>query len=144
VDVIGRYTHLHHQGERLQELLKMVPAGPSEAISRTFKQVQRRLRGAEIDELVAGYLAGGTVYELARHFGVHRHTVSEILERSGVARRYQKLSPEQLDTACSLYRSGFSLTRIGHQLDRPAETIRQALIRAGVEIRPRNGSRQKS
>jgi DNA-binding CsgD family transcriptional regulator len=87
-------------------------------------------------------LAGATVYQLARQFSVHRHTVSDILERRDVSRRYRKLSPEQLDLACTLYRDGLSLIKVGEQLGRRAETVRQALMKAGVEIRSRNGWRQ--
>jgi hypothetical protein len=65
-----------------------------------MRQVQRRLRGPEIDELVSGYGTGSTIYELAEQFGGQRHSVSEILEQRGVSRRYQKLSPEQIATAC--------------------------------------------
>jgi len=57
----------------------------------------------------------------------------------GFPRRYQRLSPEQLDLACALYRSGLSLTKVGKRLGRPAETVRQALTRTAIEIRPRNG-----
>jgi DNA-binding CsgD family transcriptional regulator len=116
----------------------MVPLGGPPA-PRQARQAQRRLRETETKELVSGYLAGSTTYELADRFGVHRHTVSGILERDGVSRRYQKLSPAQLDLACSLYRGGLSLTKVGGRLGRRAETVRQALMRAGVEIRPRNG-----
>ena len=136
---MGRYSNLCEQGERFRELLEMVPSGPLKPTSRTIRKNQRRLRDAELDRLVAGYQSGATVYELADQFGVHRHTVSDILERNDVPRRYQKLSSEQIETARSLYRSGLSLTKIGHQVDRSAETIRQALLRVGIQMRPRNG-----
>jgi DNA-directed RNA polymerase specialized sigma24 family protein len=138
VEVLGRYSKHSRSLEKLQELLELVPSRGSPAPRRT-RQAQRRLQEAEAKELVAGYVAGSTVYELADQFGVHRHTVSEILERHGVARRHQRLSPEQLDLVCTLYESGLSLTKVGNRLGRPAETVRQALIKAGVEIRPRNG-----
>jgi transposase-like protein len=117
----------------------MAPSGPSKPISRTIKQIQRRLRGPEIDELVAGYQGGATVYELAEQFGVHRSTVSDVLERQGVARRFGPLSPAQVATASSLYEGGLSLAKVGQQLGCHATTVREALTKAGVEIRPRNG-----
>lgn len=136
VEVLGRYSKQIPNLEKFQALLELVPSGVPPA-PRKARQAQRRLREAQVKELVADYLAGSTVYELADQFGVHRHTVSGILERRGVSRRYQKLSPEQLDLACTLYRGGLSLTKVGRQLGRPAETVRQALMKAGVEIRPR-------
>ena len=72
-------------------------------------------------------------------FLIHPQTVAEILERRGVARRYQKLSPEEVDLACRLFGDGLSLIKVGVRLGRRAETVRQALMKAGVEIRPRNG-----
>jgi transposase len=60
------------------------------------------MREPETEQVVTLYLAGSTVYELASQFGVHRHTGSETVERKGVSRRYQNLSPEQIATARSL------------------------------------------
>ena len=136
---MGRYSNLCDQGERLRSLLEMVPSGPLEPIPRTIKQKQRRLRGAEIDKLVADYLIGATVYELAEQFGVHRSTVSDVLERRGVARRFGPLSPAQIAIAASLYGGGLSLAKVGKQLGCQATTVRDALAKVGVEIRPRNG-----
>jgi transposase-like protein len=139
VEVLGCYSNLGDQGERLRELLEMTPSEPPKPILRTNRQVQHRLRDTQPDQVVAGYQAGATVYELAKKFGIHRHTVSDILERHGVARRYRKLSAEQLALACALYENGSSLTQVGRQLDHSAETVRQALMKAGVAIRTRNG-----
>jgi len=138
VEVLGRYSKQTPNLEKLQELLELVPSGGTPA-PRRAKQVHRRLREPEIVELVTSYLAGSTVYELADQFSIHRQTVAEILERRGVARRYKRLSPEQLELACRLYKSGLSLMKVGDHLGRRAETVRQALMKAGVEIRPRNG-----
>jgi DNA invertase Pin-like site-specific DNA recombinase len=96
VELLGRYSKHNRGVEKLQELLELVPSGGSQA-PRRARQAQRRLREAEIKELVAGYLLGSTANELANQFGVHRNTVLGILERSGVPRRYQKFAPEQLD-----------------------------------------------
>jgi len=57
------------------------------------------LRPLEIDELVAGYKAGATVYQLAERFRIHRATVSLLLERQCVPRRNRPLSPAQIDHA---------------------------------------------
>jgi lambda repressor-like predicted transcriptional regulator len=141
VELVGAYSNLSEQETRILELMEMAPAGPVRGAPRTNRQVHRSLHDPEIDELVTSYLRGSTVYELAHQHSIHRQTVSEILERREVARRYQKLSPEQLDLAASLYRNGASLTKVGEQLGRRAETMRQALMKAGVEIRSRNGWR---
>jgi hypothetical protein len=114
VEVLGRYSKQSRNLEKLHELLELVPSGGPPA-PRRARQAQHRLREAEVGELVAGYVAV-TVYELASRFRVHRNTVLGILERRGVPRRYQKLSPEHLDLACTLYRGGLSLTKVGDRL----------------------------
>jgi hypothetical protein len=39
VPVLGRYSNLYDQGERIQDLLEIVPGGPSEVNLRTPRQV---------------------------------------------------------------------------------------------------------
>lgn len=56
---------------------------------------QQRLGAASINALVAGYLAGQPVYELAAEFGIERRTVSAHLHRRGVPTRRRGLSLAQ-------------------------------------------------
>jgi len=58
--------------------------------STTQKQLVR-LTEAQLDRLVEGYLAGKTVYELGRKFGITRLTVSLHLKRRGVPIRMRGL-----------------------------------------------------
>jgi len=51
------------------------------------QKAPRKLNSEEILELVRGYQGGLTVYELATQSGIHRETVSVVLEREGVPRR---------------------------------------------------------
>jgi len=139
VEVIGRYSNHCDQGERLQRLLKVVPNGSAQVNVGTRKQVHRRLRLAEIEELVAGYLAGATVYQLATRFRIHRATASLLLERQGVARRNRPLSPAQIDQAIELYATGQSLANVGRQLGCDANTVRLALVKGGVRMRDCQG-----
>ncbi len=55
--------------------------------SRTPQQVQHRLDSDEQASLVASYLGGATVNNLASTYQLHRGTVSEILSRHGVTNR---------------------------------------------------------
>jgi hypothetical protein len=96
VEVLGRYSNLADEGERLSYLLQIVPIGPSEAKTRTKKQLRNRLSSAESQALVTAYLAGGSVYGLADQFHVHRNTVSRNLETQGVPRRYRSLQGDTL------------------------------------------------
>jgi hypothetical protein len=87
VEVLGRYSNLLEQGERVQTLLQIVPDGSPEVNLRTPRQVQRRLTPAETDQLIAEYESGDSVKDLARRHNLHRETVSKILTRHGIARQ---------------------------------------------------------
>jgi hypothetical protein len=50
-------------------------------------QLQHRLDASEQARLVASYLGGGTVANLASRSHLHRGAVSEILSRDGVTNR---------------------------------------------------------
>ena len=80
-EVSGRYSNPFEQGERLRDLIEMVPKGSPEVSVGPRKQVHRRLCPAEIEELVAGYQAGATACQLADRFRIHRTTVLSLLER---------------------------------------------------------------
>jgi hypothetical protein len=69
VEVLGRYSNLRDQGERIQDLLEMIPESPKQAEVRTRRQVQRRLRTDQVDDLVSRYQNGTKVGELATHSG---------------------------------------------------------------------------
>ena len=84
-----------------------------DAIPRTPKQVHRRLRPDQVDQVVCLYLAGATLKELGKQFHVHRTTLSELLEWRGIQRRYGSLTPEQEDQALELYAFGLSLVAVG-------------------------------
>jgi hypothetical protein len=117
----------------------MVPEGSPRPTLQTPRQVQHRLRPREVDELVAAYQSGSSVYELAKCHRVNRKTVSIILERQGVPRRYRLIEGQQLAVAIKAYESGDSLATIGDKMNVSPYTIRRALLGAGVTIRTRPG-----
>jgi hypothetical protein len=139
VEVLGRYSNLCDQGERIQDLLRIVPEGSPEVNLRTPKQVQHRLSPNEIDNLVRLYRTGARVDELAAHFYIHRNTVSEILNRQGVPRRRQGIPSELLSEVVSAYVAGSSLAVLGSQLSVDPATVSRTLRHAGVSLRPRPG-----
>jgi hypothetical protein len=139
VEVMGRYSNSCEQGERLRELLEMAPSGPPKSISRTIKQVQRRLRPDEVGELITNYQAGIPINDLAARFGIHRHTVLEQVKRLGLRRRYPSLGPDEVERAAQLYRSGQSLAVVGEQLGWHASTVRHSLLKVGVQMRDSQG-----
>jgi len=99
------------------------------------RQVQRRLPPEEIEELVAAYLAGATALALAGKHSIHRTTVLALLERHRVSRRGRVLTPDHIERAISSYTSGRSCASIAKDLKVNPETVRQALLKAGVALR---------
>jgi transposase-like protein len=137
--VLGRYSNLLDQGERVQALLQIVPEGTSEVNLRTPRQVQRRLSPDETTKLIGSYEAGETVKDLALRHGLHRETVSNILTRHGIARRPTGIPTERVAEVIADYENGLSLAAIGAKLSVDPATVSLALCKAGVEPRPRNG-----
>jgi hypothetical protein len=102
---------------------------------RELRHVQRRLSRPEIEALVADYEAGQRVGELARVYGIHRTTVSAHVARAGKTRGV--LSKAQVDEAVRLYGRGWSLRAVGRHLDVADKTVRRALDKRAVVVRPR-------
>lgn len=94
-----------------------------------------RLSPAQQRALVDEYQTGYSVHTLAQRYAINRGTVSPILERHGVPRRYKLLTPEQVHQAIQLYNSGLSLARVGETLSVSPKTIYSALTRRGVRLR---------
>ena len=104
-------------------------------LSDGSRQVHRRLPPKEVEKLVATYLAGATVLALAGEHSIHRTTVLALLERHQVTRRGRVLTPDHIERAVSSYASGRSCASIGKELRANPETVRQALLKAGVAMR---------
>ncbi|WIX76841.1 hypothetical protein QRX50_36250 [Amycolatopsis carbonis] len=69
-----------------------------------------KLSDDQIEELVAGYRSGSTL------FGMDRRTVSNVRCRHHVPTRRRGLSPEQADDAIDSYNLGWSLARVGERV----------------------------
>jgi len=99
----------------------------------------RRLGADQIQELIAGYRSGATVYELGAQFDIERRTVSNILHRRAVPMRRRGLSPDQVDHAIHLYNLGWSLARVGQHLGIDHTTVLTKLREHGIPTRDSHG-----
>ena len=135
VEVLGRYSNLSDQGERLRQILEVVPEGPPQVNVRPHKRFQHRLAPEEIGQLKRAYGAGATLRDLARDFRIHRGTAAELLERSGNRRRGKGPSDDQMSEAIRMYEHGHSTASIGQKFGFAADTIRNRLAKAGVQMR---------
>lgn len=126
-------------GSLVRRLDKLAPGllkAPTPVISsRVTRQKQRRLGDAQTLELVSSYRAGVAIHELAKTYGVHRHSVTAHLAKAGVERRPKGLLPVQVDEAVRLYLAGSSLVKIAELLACDPETVRRVLRLADVQLR---------
>ena len=104
-----------------------------------LRSLQHRLTTAEVDLLVAGYLDGRTVYELAATHGVNRNTVAEHLKRREVELRRRTCTAEQTERARLQYRAGRSLASVAADFDVDPSTIYRALVRINEPLRTPQG-----
>jgi lambda repressor-like predicted transcriptional regulator len=132
---VRAYSNPSDQAEHLRALLELPRAVRRERRQRPQKQAQTRLDPEEVAKLAAAYQAGGRVKQLARQFGIHRYTVSSILQREGVTLRPRVIHPDDLPEVIRLYRDGWALARLAAKFDVSPSTVTNALRNAGVPIR---------
>jgi DNA-directed RNA polymerase specialized sigma24 family protein len=93
----------------------------------------------EIASLVQGYAEGIKVEDLANAFGIDQWTVQKYARLAGLDRRSPRLGSRQTEEAIRLYSQGSPLKVIGKTFGVSPETVRSALMRAGIALRPRRG-----
>jgi lambda repressor-like predicted transcriptional regulator len=108
---------------------------PSTPEQHKARQAQVRLDPHQANALAAAYRAGNATKELATRFGIHRTTVTAVLQRLGVEQRQKGLSDEQVAEACRLYPEGWSLARLSERYDVTDMTVRRYLLLAGIVMR---------
>ena len=99
------------------------------------RQHHRRLHSDELRRLVADYVAGVEVIELAKRYRVSRQTVFEHMRRLGAPKRNPRLSPAEVQQAAGMYSAGGSLATIGKVLGVDPGTVSRALVKIGVTMR---------
>lgn len=140
VELLHHYWNTRLSSNKLLTVLGVARLEQRVQMPAKSFQVQRRLDEAQTADLVEAYRTGAGVKELAHRFGVHRHTVAAILQRSGIPCHPRGLSPDQLTTAQTLYKAGWSLARLGEKLGVDGTTVWRALVQAGVRMRPASQS----
>lgn len=109
VDLSREFSHFSSQAKTLARRLSPggLPTRPSTGrthgfgdsrgpLVRSIVVAQTLLGAAEVDELVAMYVAGTTMREIAEHFRVRRTTVAIHLRRRSVPMRRGKLTAAQV------------------------------------------------
>ena len=115
-----------------------VTTHPKQTGSVPQRQRQVHLPAQHQRDLIERYKAGATQRELAGHYGVHRTTVSKILQRHGVESQ-RGLHPDLIDEAVRRYNEGQSLATVGRALGADPGTVRARLLERGVAMRDTHG-----
>lgn len=113
-----RYSNFGDQRKRLRRLADLPVRGVDEEPEVVAEPVRLRviLSAAEKQQLVESYVAGSTIRELARRFGINRETVSKILAEHGVERRYHQTVTVDMERARELQAQGLSINEIAAAL----------------------------
>ncbi|MDX8029401.1 hypothetical protein SK803_04225 [Lentzea sp. BCCO 10_0856] len=132
--------------QRLLDLAKTWPdtpngAGPAPP-PKPFKTL-RKLKPAEVDELVEQYQAGSSVYQLTKHYGIHRITIGRLLRSRGIDTTASALTQEQVREAAQFYTDGWSCKKIAKHFGVGAETVRERLHEAEIPMRGPHERAQK-
>ena len=135
VELVHLYSNPPAGLERVQQLLARATSTPRPRDRPATRQAQVRLDAHQANELAVAYRAGKPTKELADRFGIHRTTVTAILQRLGVEARQLGLSDEQVTEACRLYSAGWSLARLAVRYDVTDMTVRRYLLLAGIVMR---------
>jgi len=86
------------------------------------------------------YQAGSSVYQLAKHYGIHRITVGKHLHSRGIDTTAPALTDEQVRGAVRHYAEGWSCKKLAVQFDIGAEPVRERLHQARVAMQAGAGS----
>ncbi|SIT93159.1 hypothetical protein SAMN05880579_2944 [Microbacterium sp. RU1D] len=127
----------------LQKLAGLSPnsvAGnsPSEHPARLLR---RRLSHTLVAEILEKYQSGATTPSLCTEYSLSKGGLLELLRDEGAQLRCQPLTDVQVREATALYSNGKSLAAIADHFGVSYNGVRQALVRAGIQRRPRGGSR---
>lgn len=123
--------------DRIKQILAAAEDGQPVARTITRTRPWTRLSPAAQSEVVRKYSddsASSTA--LAEEFKVAKSTILRILRGNNVVVRRQPLTGKQVAQAKRLYKSGLSLSEVAEQMSINQETMRVAIIAAGVRLRP--------
>lgn len=110
-----------------------------DVLLRSRRKAPPRFSEARSRAIVAGYMDGKTVYELADEHCCHRTTISAVLKRNGIELRLKPSSEEQIRQMIRLYESGLSLAAVGERVHCNPSTVLNHLRRNGIRTRDSHG-----
>lgn len=142
VGTVASYSHLTYPEKTLEELQRILAAKPRPSTSPLpqsvdpIRDVARRLGDKKVNQLVAAYQSGTHTTELMAEYGISKSAVLRILKQHHIPMRRQPMTTQKVAKASQLYKAGKSLAQVGKELDIPKQSVRNALLQAGVRLRP--------
>jgi transposase-like protein len=103
-------------------------------VTENHVQTQTRLDASNRAEVLAEYVAGASVRELADRFGIHRATMSDIARLTGVKVRHPELPNEVRTRAARLRNEGMTLAQVAKKLRIGGDAVRSAVVTYGGTI----------
>jgi Mor family transcriptional regulator len=103
--------------------------------------MKKKLTDSQCNEICRRYQEGESTHQLGRAYGVCARTICKVLIRRDIERRpggESKLLPDQRLEICRRYQEGESTIQLGRAYGVHEATIRQVLIKAGIERRSPN------
>lgn len=133
VELLGRYSKIQ------KPLTKSLPdaSGRPRRSRSLVHAVRRRLSADERSRLAADYEAGRSTTWLMQAYHLGKGTVLNMLAEQGVKMRGQGIPDDRIEKVIDLYKSGWSLLRVAEHVGCSGETVRQALLGAGITLRKR-------
>lgn len=110
---------------------------------RELRDLQTLLSPEQVASLIAAYVQGVPVCELADRYNVHRTTVTEHARHHGLALCRRSLDEDERTTAAGLYEDGLTMSEIAEQFEVSTGAVRTALVIEGILIRPRGRRRRR-
>ena len=135
IDLCSTYSATPVTAAELRDISHAAGELPSPPELRTRRPWTRLGDDARRD-VAARYQAGETSTVLAAEYGVAKSTILGILRGNNVVVRRQRLEPAVVAEAARLYESGLSLSQVATSLNVNQETMRVAILAAGVVLRP--------
>lgn len=144
VGILRTYCNSNSATRQLNDLIdKARTSTPTARPNRRVpKKAAPQLAPNQVEQLIALYSQGDSIYQLARRFSIHRGTVKDRLRRAGIEIRpgaQPKLNEADKDKITKLYESGLSIHKIALQFDITDNPVHNALKERGVRMRDPHG-----
>jgi len=137
IDLCSTYSATGVSAAQLRE----ISVSMSDVSPRTVRPRRswNRLSAEARRDVIVRYEAGDTSTTLAVEYGVAKSTILSILRANNTVVRRQPLDEVVVAEAARLYDSGLSLSQVAERLRVNQETMRVALVKANVALRPPSG-----